>query len=185
MQTLRSIATAAGIAVIALISGGGEVLAQGVQGQGGPAKGKPASQPRFASLKASKVNLRKGPGTDYPTAWVFQRAGLPVEIIRDYEAWREVRDASGTTGWILRTLLSGRRTAQVLPWEVKEGQPRAQEPLTERPRQGSDPVALVEAGVIADVQSCDGKWCVVAVGNFKGYIAQAKLWGVYPGEVVK
>ncbi|MCH9808230.1 MAG: hypothetical protein K0U74_10905 [Alphaproteobacteria bacterium] len=168
------------MAAFTCVSGGGNVAAQGAQGAG-----KPASQPRFASLKASKVNLRKGPGTDYPTAWVFRRAGLPVEIIRDYEAWREVRDAEGTTGWILRTLLSGRRTAQVAPWEVKDGKARVQEPLRERARQGSEAVALVEAGVIADIMTCDGKWCQVAVGDYKGYVSQTRLWGVYPGEVLE
>lgn len=180
MQTRRFMALVAGIAVLCMISGVG-ALPDGTA----LAQQKSGSQPRFASLKASKVNLRKGPGTDYPTAWVFRRAGLPVEIIRDYEAWREVRDAEGTTGWILRTLLSGRRTAQVLPWEVKDGKPRVQEPLTERARADSTPVALVEAGVIADIISCDGKWCKVSVGDYRGYVSQAKLWGVYPGEVLE
>ena len=81
--------------------------------------------PRFASLKSDRVNLRQGPGTDYPTAWVFRRAGLPVEIVKEFESWREVRDAEGTTGWVLGSMLSGRRTAVVLPWELKAGQPPA------------------------------------------------------------
>lgn len=150
-----------------------------------PALADPAPAPRFASLKASEVNLRKGPGTDYPISWVFQRAGLPVKITREFEAWREIVDAEGTTGWVIRTLLSSRRTAQVLPWEVKPNEPRRQEPLTERPRDGSRPVALVEAGVIADIRECDGAWCRVAVGDFYGYIAQEKLWGVEKGEVIE
>ena len=37
--------------------------------------------PRFVSLKSDRVNLRKGPSTDYPTQWVYRRAGLPLEII--------------------------------------------------------------------------------------------------------
>src|SRR5271166_4038039 len=36
--------------------------------------------PRFASLKTDRVNLREGPSKDHPTKWVYQRAGLPVEI---------------------------------------------------------------------------------------------------------
>ncbi len=142
-------------------------------------------EPRFASLKASEVNLRKGPGLEYPIAWVFRRAGLPVKIIREFEAWREITDAEGTKGWVLRTLISGRRTAQVLPWELKEGEPRAQEPLTEWPGQGGRAIALVEAGVIADIHTCDGNWCNVSVGDFKGYISQTKLWGVAKGEVLE
>lgn len=141
--------------------------------------------PRFASLKASEVNLRKGPGTDYPIAWVFRRAGLPVKITREFEAWREVVDSDGTTGWVIRTLLSARRTAQVMPWEVKDGQPRRQEPLSESPRSGGRAVALVEAGVIANIEECDGAWCDVSVGNFRGYIQQDKLWGVEKGERIE
>ena len=75
--------------------------------------------PRFVSLKSDRVNLRQGPGTEYPTAWVFRRAGLPVEVIKEFESWRQVRDAEGTTGWVLGTMLSGRRTAVILPWEVQ------------------------------------------------------------------
>jgi SH3-like domain-containing protein len=142
-------------------------------------------EPRFASLKASEVNLRKGPGLDYPIAWVFRRAGLPVKIVREFEAWREITDAEGTTGWVLRTLISGRRTAQVLPWELKKGEPRPQEPLSEWPGQGGRAIAPVEAGVIADIHTCDGNWCNVSVGDFKGYISQRKLWGVAKGEVLE
>src|SRR5437868_15043292 len=79
--------------------------------------------PRFLSLKSDRVNMRKGPGTDYPTAWVYRRAGLPLEVIKEFEGWRQVRDADGATGWVLQTFLSGRRTALVLPWEVKPGVP--------------------------------------------------------------
>jgi len=34
--------------------------------------------PRYVSLKTDRVNLREGPSKDHRTAWVFQRAGLPV-----------------------------------------------------------------------------------------------------------
>ena len=47
----------------------------------GSASGLPV--PRFVSLKADRVNLRQGPGTEYPTAWVFKRAGLPVEVMAE------------------------------------------------------------------------------------------------------
>jgi SH3-like domain-containing protein len=144
-----------------------------------------AKVPRFVSLKANRVNLRKGPGTDYPTSWVFRRAGLPVEIVKEFEGWRQVRDAEGTTGWVLGTLLSGRRTAQILPWEVKPSQERPHVALTSSEDESSEPVALVEAGVIADVHECDGTWCLVSVDQYRGYVLQKKLWGVYPGEIIE
>ena len=141
--------------------------------------------PRYVSLKADRVNLRQGPGTDYPTAWVYRRAGLPVEVLEEFDTWRKVRDAEGTVGWILQSLLSGRRTALVLPWELKEGSAAPQVPLRNSDSERSAPVAIVEAGVIADVQSCDGAWCLVAVDRYRGYVEQKKLWGVYEREEVK
>ena len=38
--------------------------------------------PRFVSLRAAEVNLRTGPGVQYPVDWIFQRESLPVEIIK-------------------------------------------------------------------------------------------------------
>lgn len=140
--------------------------------------------PRFVSLKADRVNLRSGPGTEYPTSWVFNRAGLPVEVLNEFEAWRQVRDAEGSTGWVLHSMLSGRRTALVLPWEVKKDEPAPQTPLRNDDSARARPVAIVEAGVIANISSCDGRWCLVVIGDYRGYIEQNKLWGVYEGEVI-
>src|ERR1035438_7464656 len=46
--------------------------------QVGVATGLPV--PRYVSLKTDRVNLREGPSKEHATTWVFQRAGLPVEI---------------------------------------------------------------------------------------------------------
>ena len=141
--------------------------------------------PRFVSLKSDRVNLRNGPGTDYPTGWVYRRAGLPLEIIKEFEAWRQVRDAEGATGWILQSFLSGRRTGLVLPWERKAGAPPPLVPIMASDSERSSVVANVEAGVIADLHTCDGRWCRVTVDQYSGYIEQKKLWGVYEGEALK
>ena len=141
--------------------------------------------PRYVSLKSDRVNLRSGPGTEYPTSWVFRRVGMPVEVVKEFEAWRQVRDAEGATGWVLSTMLSGRRTALVLPWEIKAGQAAPEIAIKDAGRDSAGPVAMVEAGVIANVRSCDRRWCAVIVGDFRGYIEQSKLWGVYPDEIIK
>jgi SH3-like domain-containing protein len=138
--------------------------------------------PRFVSLKSDKVNLRSGPGTEYPATWVYRRAGLPVEVTAEFDAWRKVRDAEGVTGWVLNSLLSGRRTALVLPWEVKADQPLPQIPVRMSDSERAKPVVIVEAGVIANVHACDGTWCQITVDAYRGYIEQKKLWGVYEGE---
>jgi SH3-like domain-containing protein len=125
--------------------------------------------PRFVSLKSDRVNMRKGPGTDYPTAWVYRRAGLPLEVIKEFEGWRQVRDADGAAGWVLQSFLSG-------PPKVA---------LRHDDSERARPVAMIEAGVIANLSNCDGRWCRVNIDRFQGYIEQKKLWGVYEGEVIK
>jgi SH3-like domain-containing protein len=136
--------------------------------------------PRFVSLKASEVNARVGPGPDYQIAWVFKRAGLPVEVLAEFESWRQVRDSEGVTGWVAAPLLSARRTAMVAPW-VKEHTIFA---LTAS-RGGSSEVAQIEPGAIVDIMTCDGEACEVYAGQQKGWVPQKSLWGVYPGEAVK
>jgi SH3-like domain-containing protein len=66
--------------------------------------------PRFVSLGADRVNLRFGPGKEYPISWVLAREGLPVEIIGEFDTWRKVRLHDGDEGWVHSSLLSSRRT---------------------------------------------------------------------------
>ena len=54
--------------------------------------------PRFVSLAAKEVNLRAGPGKNYPVTWVFVRKGLPVMVTAEFEYWRKVRDLDGEAG---------------------------------------------------------------------------------------
>ena len=136
--------------------------------------------PRFVSLKASEVNARAGPGAEYQIAWVYKRAGLPVEVLAEFENWRQVRDSDGVTGWVAAPLLSARRTAMVAPW-IKE---RTVFALTST-RSGSSEVAQIEPGAIVDIMTCDGEACEVYAGQQKGWVPQKNLWGVYPGEAVK
>lgn len=84
--------------------------------------------PRFVSLKADRVNLREGPSRDHRTTWVFQRAGLPVEVTAEFDVWCRVRDLEGTEGWVLHSLLSGRRTALVAPGRRAKSSPCARNP---------------------------------------------------------
>ena len=135
--------------------------------------------PRFVSLKAEKVNVRRGPSSDHPVAWVFQRKGLPVEIVAEFENWRRIRDSDGEEGWILQNMLTGKRTAEVAPW--KDGK---NVPLMNGPKTGAGVVAEIGSGVVAEVEGCDGSWCELKAGGYDGYIEQTQLWGVYPGEKV-
>jgi SH3-like domain-containing protein len=182
-QPARRIAAAALVLTIA-VCGAVDAAAQATPAAPAQGAGSGLQVPRFVSLKSDRVNLRQGPGTEYPTAWVFRRAGLPVEVIKEFESWRQVRDAEGTTGWVLGAMLSGRRTAVVLPWEKSAGR-SATAALRDDDNEGARAIAQIEAGVLANIISCDGRWCRVSVGGYRGYIEQAKLWGAYRGEVIK
>lgn len=132
--------------------------------------------PRFVTLGPDEVNLRTGPGTRYPIRYVIRRGGLPVEIVKEYEVWRQVKDVDGGTGWVHKSMLSGRRAV------IVKGQVQ---PLLREPSESARPVARLEPGVIADLRACKGDWCSVRAATYEGWMKRQDLWGVYPGEQIK
>jgi SH3-like domain-containing protein len=136
--------------------------------------------PRFVSLKADRVNVRSGPNKDQDVRWVYTRAGMPVEITAEYENWRRIRDWEGAEGWVYHSLLSGKRSAVVVPTLKTD-----LVPLYENPDIESAVVARLQSGVLTQIKSCTGKWCQVSGKNFSGYIVQERLWGAYPNEKVE
>jgi SH3-like domain-containing protein len=163
----------AGLLVLAMSTGGAAAQAQQV----GLVSGLPV--PRYVSLKSDRVNLREGPAKDHRTLGIFEKAGLPVEITAEFDTWRKIRDSEGTEGWVLHSLLSGRRTALVAPWKKD-----ATLPLRGSGGKEAAIEANLQPGVLANVKRCDGTWCKVFGDGFDGYIEEVNLWGVYPGEHV-
>lgn len=139
--------------------------------------------PRFVSLKARKVNLRIGPSKDYAVEWRYQRSGIPMEIIQEYDHWRRVRDPDGTEGWIHKSLLTGERTAIIAPW--KRGVNEVFVTLRQKPLLSADTVAMLEPGVVVGIDECNGQWCRGEVQGASGWIPQDEIWGVYPGEAFR
>ena len=135
--------------------------------------------PRFVTLKANRVNVRRGPSNEHKVSWVFTRKGLPVEVVAEFEQWRRIRDSDGAEGWVYYALLSGRRGVVVAPWSGAKPVP-----LLDAEAAGAKPVALLASGVMADVESCTGAFCRISVEGHDGWVDQANLWGVYPGEQV-
>lgn len=136
--------------------------------------------PRYVSLKSDHVNVRAGPTKDNDVAWVYTRAGLPVEITAEFENWRRVRDSEGSEGWVYHSMLSGRRTAVVT---MKSKDELA--PLYDSADSSSAVAARLQAGVVAQVKKCTNGWCRVTGSGFDGWIEQQRLWGVYEGEKVE
>ena len=136
--------------------------------------------PRFVSLKFDRVNLREGPSKDHRTSWIFQRAGLPVEITAEFDVWRRIRDSEGAEGWVLHSLLSGRRTALVAPRRKNE-----EIALRAKPSADSALVARLQSGVIGQLKKCNGGWCRIVGEGFDGWLEQSQIWGAYEGEKVE
>lgn len=134
--------------------------------------------PRFASLRSSKVNIHVGPSLDFPIEWTFQRQGLPVEIIAEFDTWRQIRDMQGTVGWVHKSLLIGKRTAIIINVN--------REKINRELRVRADPraavVARLEVGVIGKVKQCKNDWCRLEVKGYDGWIERKHIWGVYTNE---
>jgi SH3-like domain-containing protein len=136
--------------------------------------------PRFVSLKADRINVRSGPNKDHEVRWVYTRAGMPVEITAEFENWRRIRDWEGSEGWVYHSMLSGKRTAVVVP-KIND----KLVPLYEQPDIEAAEAARLQAGVVGSLKSCDGTWCQFVGKNFDGWIRQERLWGAYPNEKVE
>lgn len=141
------------------------------EAQKGPDSGLPL--PRFVSLAADKVNARTGPGSRYPIAWQYQRRGLPVEVVAEYEYWRRIRDRDGTETWVHKNLTSGRRYALV------DGMVRD---LFKKPDITSDVLLQAEPGVQVRLRKCQEAWCQVEIAGSKGWMPRQHLWGLYSDE---
>ena len=138
----------------------------------GPVTG--LEMPRYVSLKATKANVRRGPGITHRVDWVFVRQGMPLEVIGEYGHWRRVRDPEGASGWVHYSMIRGNRTALVIAEEADlHLEPKATAPLAAR----------AERGVIFEVEACTREWCEVEKDGVDGWAPKTDLWGVGPEEV--
>ncbi len=129
--------------------------------------------PRFVSLRPSEVNARVGPGPNYPLEWIYLKAGLPVEVVAEFDTWRKIRDKDGAGGWIHQSMLNSKRHAIV---QGGESLMYATEAST------GQPLVRLQDGVVVELLKCRGDWCQVRIFDFKGWMQRSALWGIYPEE---
>ena len=146
----------------------------------GPGKGSNTGLPvpRFVSLRSDEVNVRAGPGFQYPVNWVYQRAGLPVEIIGEFNVWRQILAPDGGTGWVHEATIRAKRGFYITADKAA---------LRSGPSAGAGVVAYLAQGVSGALLRCTptSDYCKAATKYETGYLARSDFWGAFPGEDVK
>ena len=60
---------------------------------------------QFLSLKNNKVNVRYGPGLDYPIKYIYKKKFFPVKVIDKKGNFRRIIDHKKNSGWIHKIML--------------------------------------------------------------------------------
>jgi len=123
--------------------------------------------PRFVSLRTESANGRHGPGLEHRVDWIYERAGLPLQVTAESGPWRRVVDPDGTIVWMHAQNLDQRRTVYLR-------QPAA---LRRTANNNASTVAYLSAGVIGALTGCEGDYRRVAVGGRVGWVEAGALWG--------
>ena len=122
----------------------------------------------FLSLKKNKVNVRYGPGFEYPIKYIYKKINLPIKLIDKKENFRRIIDLKNNSGWIHVSQL--KKINSIIPMEDKI--------LFSKPSNFSKPLAKIEKGRVLLLQNCIEKWCRVKSGSFKGWIKIKNTWGL-------
>ena len=126
--------------------------------------------PYWASIRWEEVNMRVGPGENYPIKWVFKRKGLPLQVVRVVDGWRLVKDPDGEQGWMIARALTPNRAAFVTGEDTTE--------MREEPNIDARILWRVEPGVSGTLGDCRGDWCQIDVSGRAGWMQKSRLWGV-------
>ena len=128
--------------------------------------------PRFVSLRFDEAAGRSGPSEDHAIAWMYHRAGLPLQVVAETPDWRRVRDPGGEEVWMHRRLLSGRRAVRAIASSDMLARPEAEAAL----------IARIEAGAVLWLERCRAGWCRLEADGRRGWAPAGEFWGVYADE---
>ena len=126
------------------------------------------SNETFLSLKKDKVNVRYGPGFEYPIKYIYKKINLPIKQIDKKENFRRIIDLKNNSGWIHVSQL--KKINSIIPKEDKI--------LFNKPSNFSKPLAKIKKGRVLLIQNCSENWCKIKTGNFKGWIKIKNTWGL-------
>ena len=126
------------------------------------------SEETFLSLKKNKVNVRYGPGFEYPIKYIYTKINLPIKQIDKKENFRRIIDLKNNSGWIHVSQL--KKANSIIPKKDKI--------LFSKPTNFSKPLAKIEKGRVLLVQSCNDDWCKVKTKSLKGWVKTEDIWGM-------
>jgi SH3-like domain-containing protein len=130
---------------------------------------------RFVTIKSEQVNTRVGPGLQYPVDVIFVNKAEPVEIIAEFNNWRQIKDFDGLVSWVHSSLLSRKRSVI-----INSTQPVY---LFGKPDHNSKVKAHVSGKVRCEfLNYCNPEWCKVKCKNVKGWMLRKYLWGINKKE---
>ena len=82
-------------------------------------------------------------------------------------------DIDGSSGWILRALLSLKRYGIILNNSQK---------LVKSPKERNIVTVIAEQGVLGSILKCENGWCEMEIGGFNGWIRAENIWGTLDQE---
>tara|TARA_B100001093_G_scaffold13325_1_gene12320 strand:+ start:2024 stop:2464 length:441 start_codon:yes stop_codon:yes gene_type:complete len=126
------------------------------------------SEELFLSLKKNKVNVRYGPGFEYPIKYIYKKINLPIKQIDKKENFRRIIDLKNNSGWIHVSQL--KKANSIIAKRDKI--------LFTKPTNFSKPLAKIEKGRVLLVQNCNNDWCKIKTANLKGWIKIENIWGM-------
>ena len=124
----------------------------------------------FRTLRNDKTNLRLGPSFEYPIKIFYKKKFLPVLIQEKFGNFRKIRDHENNVGWIHVSQLSKKKAAIVVDGDLI---------MFKNPTIYSNPIVALKEGRLVKIHKCRKKWCKIKSGDFKGWVKNKNLWGLF------
>ena len=123
----------------------------------------------YLILKNNEINVRYGPGFDYPIKFVYKKKNLPIKVIDKKENFRRIIDFKNNSGWIHTSQLKKGKAFILLENQI----------LFTKPTKYSKPILKIAKGRLLVVKKCKKIWCRVKTENYTGWIKSEKVWGAF------
>tara|TARA_B100001113_G_scaffold352747_1_gene354977 strand:+ start:766 stop:1218 length:453 start_codon:yes stop_codon:yes gene_type:complete len=121
----------------------------------------------FLSLKNKKVNVRYGPGFDYPIKYIYKKKSLPVKVIDKKENFRRIIDHKKNSGWIHISQLKKSNSLVILEDKI----------IFSKNSKFSRPLFKLEKGRLVILKKCISNWCKIKSDDYIGWLQTQNSWG--------